>query len=313
MDWADKVVLVTGGTGSFGRAFAEIVLRERRPRELVLLSRDESKQLEVRRRLGHPGVRFVIADVRDRDRLQHALRGAHLVVHAAALKHVGSCEENPGEAVATNVLGTRHVIDAAFDAGVERLLALSTDKAVSPAGVYGATKLLAERLVVGANAPRGAGPTRLACVRLGNIIGSRGSVIPHVLEQRRTGTVTVTDERATRFWISPDESARFALRCLDDMSGGEIFVPKLPSLSLGALLDVLAPGCRRVETGLRPGEKRHESLIAAEEAARTVELDDLYVVQPEAVSGGRAPEGLPLSSGDHPRRLRADELLRLTE
>lgn len=321
MLWAEKIVMITGGTGSFGRRLADVLHREHRPRGLIVFSRGENKQLEMRQSgLDGPGLRYVIGDVRDARRLREAMEGAHVVVHAAALKHVPVCEENPGEAVATNVAGTRHVVEAALDLGVERVLALSTDKAVSPAGVYGATKLLAERLVVEAN-PRG--KTRLAAVRLGNIAGSRGSVIPVLIAQRSKGVVTVTDERMTRFWMSVEHAVRFALRALDGMTGGEVFVPRLPSLALGDLVKALAPGCRIEVIGPRPGEKAHETLVSAEEGPRTLEIDDYLVVPPpyagwrsDRLAGARrVPEGFRFTSedGGGSRRLTAEELRRLVE
>ena len=211
MDWSQQVVLVTGGTGSFGRRFAEILLREHAPKKLIIFSRDELKQHEMRcAGLDHRDLRYFIGDVRDVDRLRRAMKGVDVVVHAAALKQVPACEYNPIEAVLTNVMGGRNVIDAALDQDVGRVLALSTDKAVSPVNLYGATKLVAEKLFVQANSYRGSGATRLSCVRYGNVVGSRGSVIPLFLEQRKTGRLTITDQRMTRFWLNP--RARCAFR-----------------------------------------------------------------------------------------------------
>jgi UDP-N-acetylglucosamine 4,6-dehydratase len=280
MDWKDKVVLLTGGTGSFGRKFTETMLKEHRPRKVIVFSRDELKQHEMRASgVDDPILRYFIGDVRDVDRLRRAMRGVDIVVHAAALKQVPACEYNPIEAVLTNVMGARNIIDAAVDCGVSRVLALSTDKAVSPVNLYGATKLVAEKLFVQANA-YGGGGTRFSCVRYGNVVGSRGSVIPLFLQQRRTGTVTITDARMTRFWITLDQGVRFVARCVEEMHGGELFVPKLRAMSMMDLVKVLAPDCRVETIGIRPGEKLHEALISEEEAARTVEVDGMLVVQP---------------------------------
>lgn len=280
MDWKDKVVLLTGGTGSFGRKFTETMLKEHRPRKLIIFSRDELKQHEMRAGgLDDASLRYFIGDVRDVDRLRRAMRGVDIVVHAAALKQVPSCEYNPIEAVLTNVMGARNIIDAAVDCGVSQVLALSTDKAVSPVNLYGATKLVAEKLFVQANA-YGGGGTRFSCVRYGNVVGSRGSVIPLFLQQRRTGTVTITDARMTRFWITLEQGVRFVVRCVEEMHGGELFVPKLRAMSMMDLVKVLAPDCRVETIGIRPGEKLHEALISEEEAGRTVEVDGMLVVQP---------------------------------
>src|SRR5260221_3223222 len=229
VNWSQESILVTGGTGSFGKKFVEIMLRDYQPQRLVIFSRDELKQHEMRTSgFDHPSLRYFIGDVRDVERLKRALAGVTVVVHAAALKQVPACEYNPFEAIQTNIMGGRNVIDAALDQGVRRILALSTDKAVNPINLYGATKLCAEKLFVQANTygvPRG---TRFSCVRYGNVIGSRGSVIPLFVQQRASGVVTVTDPKMTRFWITLDQGVAFVLRCLGVMRGGEIFVPKLP-------------------------------------------------------------------------------------
>jgi UDP-N-acetylglucosamine 4,6-dehydratase len=278
----NNVVLVTGGTGSFGKRFIEIVLREYHPRKLIVFSRDELKQHEMRTVLGFddPRLRYFIGDVRDADRLRRAMTGANVVVHAAALKQVPACEYNPFEAVQTNIMGAKNVIDAAIDSGVERVLALSTDKAVSPVNLYGATKLVAEKLFVQGNSYAGAGRTRFACVRYGNVVGSRGSVVPLFEAQRKTGTVTLTDERMTRFWITLDQGVRFVIRCIERMHGGEVFVPKIPSMRMTDLVATLAPECRVEITGIRPGEKLHEVLVNEDEARQTLELEDMFVIKP---------------------------------
>jgi UDP-N-acetylglucosamine 4,6-dehydratase len=278
----NNVVLVTGGTGSFGKRFIEIVLREHHPRKLIVFSRDELKQHEMRTVLGFddPRLRYFIGDVRDADRLRRAMTGVNIVVHAAALKQVPACEYNPFEAVQTNIMGSKNVIDAAIDSGVERVLALSTDKAVNPVNLYGATKLVAEKLFVQGNSYAGAARTRFACVRYGNVVGSRGSVVPLFEAQRKIGTVTLTDERMTRFWITLDQGVRFVIRCVERMHGGEVFVPKIPSMRLTDLVATLAPECRVEITGIRPGEKLHEVLVNEDEARQTLELADMFVIKP---------------------------------
>lgn len=297
MNWSDLNVMVTGGTGSFGKAFAEVMLKEFRPNKLIIFSRDELKQHEMRiGGLDHLSLRYFIGDVRDVDRLRRAMNGVDIVVHAAALKQVPACEYNPIEAVMTNVMGARNIIEAALDAGVKKVLALSTDKAVNPANLYGATKLVAEKLFVQANAYSGDGPTRFSCVRYGNVVGSRGSVIPLFLQQRRTGKVTVTDTRMTRFWITLDEGVRFVIRCTERMIGGEVFVPKIASMNIMDLVKAVAPGCAIEEIGIRPGEKLHEILISADEVRETTEYDDMFVVNPANAwwnEGRKEPSNLP--------------------
>ena len=301
MYWKDKVILVTGGTGSFGKKFIELILKEYQPAKVIVYSRDELKQHEMRAGgFDHPDLRYFIGDIRDRDRLKRALNGVHYVVHAAALKQVPACEYNPMEAIKTNILGSSNVIDAALDAGVERVIALSTDKAVNPVNLYGATKLAAEKLFVQSNFYAAGTSTRFACVRYGNVVGSRGSVVPVFLKQRQTGTVTITDDRMTRFWLTLEQGARFVIRCLEQMQGGEVFVPKIPSMRVIDLATTIAPDAKVNIVGIRPGEKLHEVLISEDEARTTVELDDMFVVQPaEANWFGHAWErqGKPLPDG----------------
>jgi UDP-N-acetylglucosamine 4,6-dehydratase len=281
MDWSQSVVLLTGGTGSFGKKFTELMMKEYRPKKLIIFSRDELKQHEMRAAgFDGPMLRYFIGDVRDVDRMRRAMNGVDVVVHAAALKQVPACEYNPIEAVRTNVDGARNVIDAALDAKVKRVLALSTDKAVNPANLYGATKLVAEKLFVQANAYAGAGETRFSCVRYGNVVGSRGSVIPLFLQQRKTGTVTVTDPRMTRFWLTLEQGVKFVVRAIQEMHGGEVFVPKIRSMNIMDLIKVIAPDCKVETVGIRPGEKLHEALLGEDESARAIELDGMYVVQP---------------------------------
>ena len=281
MDWMDKNVLVTGGTGSFGRKFVEVMLKEYHPNRLIVYSRDELKQHEMRTAgFTAPSLRYFIGDVRDLPRLQRAFNGVDVVVHAAALKQVPACEYNPMEAIKTNILGSSNVIDAALNAGVKKVMALSTDKAVNPVNLYGATKLAAEKLIVQSNAYAGGMKTRFGCVRYGNVVGSRGSVVPLFLKQRETGEITLTDERMTRFWISLDQGVRFVIRCIEDMHGGEVFVPKIPSMKMVDLAQAIAPHAQIRLIGIRPGEKLHEVLISEDEARTTIELSDMYVVQP---------------------------------
>lgn len=281
MDWSSSNVLVTGGTGSFGKKFVETMLREYHPHKLIVFSRDELKQHEMRvAGFDHPSLRYFLGDVRDADRLRRALQGVDVVIHAAALKQVPACEYNPIEAVMTNVMGARNVIEAALDAGVKKVLALSTDKAVNPVNLYGATKLVAEKLFVQGNAYRGEGPTRFACVRYGNVVGSRGSVVPLFLEQKKAGRVSITDARMTRFWITLDQGVRFVIGATEMMRGGEVFVPKLPSMKMMDLVRVLAPDAEVDLIGIRPGEKLHEALLSEDEARNARELETMYVIQP---------------------------------
>lgn len=281
MNWEDQVVLVTGGTGSFGKKFVEIMLREYHPKRLVIFSRDELKQHDMRTSgFDHPTLRYFIGDVRDAGRLQRALAGVTVVVHAAALKQVPACEYNPFEAIQTNIMGGRNVIDAAIDQGVQRILALSTDKAVNPINLYGATKLCAEKMFVQANAYAGAQETRFSCARYGNVVGSRGSVIPVFMEQRKRGRITITDPRMTRFWLTLEHGVLFVIRAIEQMHGGEIFVPKIPSMRLLDLAEVVAPACELEFIGIRPGEKLHEVLLSEDEARSAVELDEMFVIQP---------------------------------
>lgn len=316
MDLNDKVIVVTGGTGSFGRQFARTVLRRFEPRKLIVFSRDELKQSEMSRDFPVKNIRFFIGDVRDRDRLHRAMHGVDIVVHAAAMKQVPACEYNSLEAVKTNVLGGANVVEAAIDAGVKQVLALSTDKAVSPINLYGATKLCAEKLFVQGNAYAGGGGTRFSCARYGNVVGSRGSVIPLFLEQRKSGTITVTDRRMTRFWITLQQGVDFVIQCLGTMQGGEIFVPKIPSMYLIDLAKAIAPDCEIAYTGIRPGEKVHEVLVSENESHRTLERDTYFVIIPPEPwwrtvdwGGGRLlPEGFRYSSDTNSQWLSEEQL-----
>ncbi|MCZ2145289.1 MAG: SDR family NAD(P)-dependent oxidoreductase, partial [Anaerolineales bacterium] len=242
MEWNKKVVLVTGGTGSFGKKLIKILVEEYHPAKIIVFSRDELKQHEMRTSgYNHPSIRYFIGDVRDRERLSRAFYGVNIVVHAAALKQVPACEYNPMEAIKTNILGSSNVADAAIENGVEKVLALSTDKAVNPINLYGATKLAAEKLLIQSNAYAGGRNTRIACTRYGNVVGSRGSVVPLFILQRPSGRLTITDERMTRFWISLEQGVRFVIRCIEQMQGGEVFVPKIPSMNMMDLARAVAP------------------------------------------------------------------------
>src|SRR5689334_24433388 len=322
MNWSEQVVLVTGGTGSFGKKFVEIMLRECRPKRLVIFSRDELKQHDMRASaFDHPSLRYFIGDVRDPARLERALVGVTVVVHAAALKQVPACEYNPFEAIQTNIMGGRNVIDAAINQGVKRILALSTDKAVNPINLYGATKLCAEKVFVQANAYAGARDTRFSCARYGNVVGSRGSVIPMFLEQKKRGKITITDPRMTRFWITLDQGVRFVVRCIEQMHGGEIFVPKIPSMKLLDMAEAVAPDCQIECIGIRPGEKLHEVLLSEDESRNAVESDDMFIIQPahswwkvENWKQARPlPENFRYASDTNTQWLTAEDLYALVE
>ncbi len=323
--FSGKSVLVTGGTGSFGRRFVERLLASGAPRRVIVFSRDEVKQQEMRESM--PGgtsepMRYFIGDIRDRDRLQRAFHRVDVVIHAAALKQVPACEYNPIEAVLTNVMGARNVIDAAIDQGVERVIALSTDKAVNPINIYGATKLCMEKLLIQANVY--SGPMNrpfLACSRYGNVIGSRGSVVPLFAAQRRSGRITVTDSRMTRFWLTLDEGVDFVFRCIERMQGGEVFVPKIPSMRITDLAAAVAPECEIDVVGVRPGEKLHEALLSEDEARHSRDVGDMYVIMPEGemqipedrLPGKPIPEGFRYSSETNDSWFNAQDLARILE
>lgn len=320
----DKVILITGGTGSFGKKFCEIVLARYRPHKLIIFSRDELKQHEMRQVYPDtPGsaIRYFIGDVRDRDRLSRAFRGVDIVVHAAALKQVPACEYNPFEAVQTNVMGAKNVIDAAIEQGVGKVLALSTDKAVNPVNLYGATKLCAEKMFVQANAYSGEGGPLFSCCRYGNVVGSRGSVVPLFLEQRKNGRISITDPRMTRFWITLEQGVDFVLKCIDLMHGGEVFVPKIPSMNIMELAKALAPDCDRDMIGIRPGEKLHEVLLSEDEGRHALELRDMLIIQPahpwwktENWSGAQpVPDGFRFASDTNDQWLTSEQLCALVE
>ena len=278
-----KTILITGASGSFGRHFIKTVL-PMNPKKLICYSRDELKQFEMAREINDERVRFLIGDVRDKQRLDRALYGVDYIIHAAAMKQIPIAEYNPYECVKTNIIGAQNIIESAIDAGVKKVVALSTDKAVNPINLYGATKLCAEKLFTAGNAY--STTTRFSCVRYGNVVGSRGSVIPLFKKQAETGTLTITDARMSRFWINLDSAVDLVLLALTEMRGGEIFIPKIPSMMMTTLAKAIAPDCDMKFIGIRPGEKLHESMISVDEARRTTEHKHHYIIQPEAPDTG---------------------------
>ncbi|MFH0068461.1 UDP-N-acetylglucosamine 4,6-dehydratase (inverting) [Peribacillus sp. NPDC056705] len=318
LDLKGKTILVTGGTGSFGQKFVRKVLTMD-VKKVIVFSRDELKQYEMAQDFSDPRIRFFIGDVRDKERLIRAFDGVDIVVHAAALKHVGVCEYNPFEAIKTNIHGAQNIIEAAIDKGVAKVIALSTDKAVSPVNLYGATKLASDKLFVAANSYVGMNKTRFAVVRYGNVVGSRGSVVPFFKKVKATGTLPITDERMTRFWITLDQGVQFVIDNLGRMKGGEIFIPKIPSMKVTDLASAIAPECKVEVIGIRPGEKLHEAMITEDDARRTLDLGTYYVIQPEfpwwteeAAKGGKPlPEGFSYVSNTNVQWLSIDELRQL--
>lgn len=317
MDLHGKTILITGGTGSFGKACIETLFAEHDPRVVRIFSRDELKQSEMQAHYaGEKQLRFFLGDVRDRNRLIGATRGVDLILHAAALKQVPACEYNPFEAAQTNILGSENVVAAAIANDVPRTLMLSTDKAVNPVNLYGATKLCAEKIVTQANALASDSLARFASVRYGNVVGSRGSVIPIFLAQAETARITITDERMTRFWITLPQAVQFVLSRLALMEGGEVFVPKIPSMRVSEIADAIAPEAERVITGIRPGEKLNEVLLTEDESRHARELDDCYVIYPEFplwrvdpyMQGNAVPDGFRYGSDTNPAQLSAEEL-----
>lgn len=316
----NKTVLVTGGTGSFGKKFIRKALTLG-VKKVIVFSRDELKQYEMKQNFQDDRIRFFIGDVRDKDRLYRAFDGVDIVIHAAAMKHVDACEYNPFEAVKTNIHGAQNIIEAAIDRGVEKVIALSTDKACSPVNLYGATKLASDKLFVAANAYVGEKKTRFAVVRYGNVVGSRGSVVPFFKKIRETGVVPITDERMTRFWITLNQGVQFVLDNLDRMQGGEIFVPKIPSMNIMDLAKAIAPECETKIVGIRPGEKLHEAMIMEDDARHTLEYDTYYAILPELAwwkqendkRGKVLSEGFAYTSDNNTEWLTIDELKQLVE
>jgi len=314
------VVLITGGTGSFGKKCTEVVLKRYKPKKLIIFSRDELKQWEMAQQFPdtkYDCMRYFIGDVRDKERLHRAFVGVDYVIHAAALKQVPTLEYNPFEAIKTNILGAQNIIDAAIDQGVKRVIALSTDKAANPINLYGATKLCSDKLFIAGNAYVGHEQTSFCVIRYGNVVGSRGSVIPFFMKQRETGRLTITDPRMTRFWITLDQGVDFVIWCLENMCGGELFVPKIPSMNIMDLTEAIAPGCETKVIGIRPGEKLHELMIPKDEARKTVEYEKFFVVQPDfrfwqrrcTWNGGRpVADDFEYRSDNNPWRLSVDEM-----
>lgn len=318
----DASILVTGGTGSFGRAFISFLLDQVEPRRVVIFSRDELKQSEMRSAFGHDArLRWFLGDVRDLERLRRAMHGVDYVVHAAALKQVDTAEYNPIEYVKTNVIGSQNVIEASLDSGVRKVVALSTDKASSPINLYGATKLTADKLFVAANNYGAAYDTKFSVVRYGNVMGSRGSVIPLFRSLRDQGRpIPVTDTRMTRFWISLTQAVEFVADSFKMMAGGELYVPRIPSMRIVDLVEALAPGSPIEEIGIRPGEKLHEEMISADDSRRTIRLPDRYVVSPvlaewgyPAIEGDRLPDGFAYRSDSNDLWLSIEDLRALSE
>lgn len=283
-----KSILVTGGTGSFGKAFVKEILENHDVKRLVVYSRDELKQFEMQQEFNAPNLRYFIGDIRDKGRLERALNGIDTVVHAAAMKQVVASEYNPIECIMTNVMGAENLINACIDAGVKKVIALSTDKAVNPLNLYGASKLCSDKLFVAGNNMAGGDGCRFSIVRYGNVVGSRGSVIPFFKEQKKTGQITITDPRMTRFWLTVEQGVQFVIKNLDLMLGGEVFVPKIASMRVTDLADKIAPECEKKVIGIRPGEKLHEVMIPADEAHQTLEFDDYYIIQPSFPLWGHA-------------------------
>lgn len=322
MELTNKTVLVTGGTGSFGKKFAKIVLNRYDIKKLIIFSRGELKQAEMKAQFGnHPKLRFFIGDVRDKERVYRAFDNVDIVIHAAALKRVPECEYNPFEAVKTNVIGAQNIINAAIDKGVKKVVALSTDKAANPVNLYGATKLCSDKLFTAGNAYAGGKKTIFSVVRYGNVMGSRGSVIPFFKKKKDSGVLPITDSRMTRFWITLSQGVDLVLTALQEMKGGEIFVPKIPSMKITELAKAIAPDCKQKEVGIRPGEKLHEVMITTTDSRHTLEFDDYYIIEPEYEwwnrehhKGGRpVKDGFEYNSSTNDWWLTKKELLDMIE
>jgi len=319
---SNSSILVTGGTGSFGKAFIEYALSNLDPKRIVIFSRDELKQYEARQMFkDDPRLRWFIGDIRDQHRLIRAMHNIDYIVHAAALKQVDTAEYNPFEYVQTNIIGTQNVIEAAIDTGVKKVVALSTDKASSPINLYGATKLAADKLCQSANHYAAGYETRFSVVRYGNVMGSRGSVIPFWEQLAASGKeIPITDSRMTRFWITLPQAVKFVVESFDLMHGGEVFVPRIPSMKILDLAEAVAPGVKTHEIGIRPGEKLHEEMIAADDSRRTIELSDRYVVLPtvaewgyEPLSGDSVADGFAYRSDSNDTWLSVNEIRKLLQ
>jgi len=315
-----KSILITGGSGSFGKKCTEIILKKYQPKRLIIFSRGELKQYEMAQQFPdskYPCMRYFIGDVRDKERMIRAFHDVDYVIHAAAMKQVPAAEYNPFEAVKTNILGAENVINVAIDQGVKRVIALSTDKAANPINLYGATKLCSDKLFIAGNSYVGRDSTIFSVVRYGNVAGSRGSVIPFFLKERKNGVLPITDPRMTRFWITLEQGVNFVLKCLETMVGGELFVPKIPSMNIMDLAKVIAPECKTKIIGIRPGEKLHEVMIPKDDARKTLEYADHYIIQPDFDFWGRrftnnggqpVPDGFEYNSGDNPWKLTPEEM-----
>jgi UDP-N-acetylglucosamine 4,6-dehydratase len=316
-----KTILITGGTGSFGKKCTGVLLEKYRPKKLILFSRDELKQFEMSQVFSpekYPCIRYFIGDVRDKERLYRAFHGVDCVIHAAALKQVPAAEYNPFEAVKTNILGAENIINVAIDQRVKKVIALSTDKAANPINLYGATKLCSDKLFIAGNSYVGRDDTIFSVVRYGNVVGSRGSVIPFFLKQKQTGVLPITDPRMTRFWITLEQGVGFVLDCFERMVGGELFVPKIPSMKIMDLAKAVAPDCKTEIIGIRPGEKLHEVMVPSDDARNTIEFDNYYMIKPDfryfsrrfnsSAGGGPVPEGFEYNSGTNNWWLTTEEL-----
>lgn len=316
----DKVILITGGTGSFGKKCTEIILKRFKPRKLIVFSRDELKQWEMKQTFPDSRfrcMRYFIGDVRDVERLHRAFEGVDYVIHTAALKQVPTLEYNPFEAVKTNILGAQNVINIAIDQGVKRVIALSTDKAANPINLYGATKLCSDKLFIAGNSYTKRDGTIFGVVRYGNVVGSRGSVIPFFMKQKEKGVLPITDPRMTRFWITLEQGVDFVLHCMEKMVGGELFVPKIPSMKLIDLAKAVAPECEFEIIGIRPGEKLHEVMVTRDDARRTLDVGDFYIIQPDFNFWSRrcnwkgsrpVQEEFEYNSGTNPKFLTIEEM-----
>lgn len=318
-----KNILITGGTGTFGKQFVKYIAEHYKPNKIIIFSRDEFKQYEMERKFRDIGnLRFFIGDVRDRERLNRAFYGVDYIVHAAASKQVVAAEYNPFEAIKTNIMGAENVIEAAIDAGVKKVVALSTDKAANPINLYGATKLASDKLFVAGNAYAGGRVTRFSVVRYGNVLGSRGSVLPLFLEQKKSGVITITNREMTRFWITIEHAIELVIKAFKEMEGGEIFVPKIPSATMEEFAKIIAPECRIEDIGIRPGEKMHEVMIPSDDARHTLEFDDHYRIMPEfrnwessskSHKGKKLPEGFCYSSDNNPEKINPDFLRKMAD
>ncbi len=322
----NKTILITGGTGSFGKKMTQVILEEYKPEKLIIFSRDELKQFEMSQRWSmkrYPCIRYFLGDVRDKERLNRAFHGVDYVIHTAALKQVPAAEYNPAEFIKTNILGGMNVIDAALLNKVKKVITLSTDKACNPINLYGATKLCADKLFVAANVYAGHDNTIFSVVRYGNVVGSRGSVVPFFKERAKTGVLPITDTRMTRFWITLDQGVHFVLKVLELASGEEIFVPKIPSMKITELATAIAPDCSHEIVGIRLGEKIHETLIGEGEGHNTIEYNECFVIRQNISDGKRlsnignggsiCPEGFKYTSDNNPQKISIEELRRVLE